>query len=396
MEDKTIELLNFLLKGGSTSLTKSNTSEVLEIFPKLRNLGILTFSGRSSYHLNTENRKSLKKLLELNSFEKYLFWLDKKEELTEVKSTSSEMNNDRKIFISHSKKDLKFVEDIIDILDAIGVRSESIFCSSLEGYNVSLGNDFLQSIRGELSSDVMVIFILSNNFFSSPVCLCEMGATWVSTKEHIPILIPPFDYSDMKGVIPPTKTGMKIDEKEKYNSFKERIEVFLKLNQINHSVWERKRDKILNSIDDHINSSSKTKYSNESEVNLIQKETSKGRIEAKKDKKVIESEKMELQGKIFALQKNGKGPYYLNEKEIDECIKEAASESYPDDYSMQAYQIKNQRKALEELKKNRPTDIPINHYNKIRLKAAKFGVDFEMQLYKMNQLFEDFRKLQKL
>ena len=49
-----------------------------------------------------------------------------------------------KIFISHSSADIDIVEKVIDILEAIGVPSDKIFCSSFEGYGIRLGSDFLQ------------------------------------------------------------------------------------------------------------------------------------------------------------------------------------------------------------------------------------------------------------
>lgn len=153
----------------------------------------------------------------------------------------------KEIFISHSSLDAKYVEKIIDILEIIGVPSEKIFCSSFEGYGVRLGNDFLQDIRKRLNSQVLVVFVLSENFYSSVVSLCEMGATWVKTNLHIPVLIPPFDYKDVKGVIP-TTNGMKINEKPKYNSLKTIVEEFLDLEPINNSVWERKRDNLLKEL----------------------------------------------------------------------------------------------------------------------------------------------------
>lgn len=71
-----------------------------------------------------------------------------------------------------------------------------------------------------------------------------MGATWIKTNEHIPILVPPFDYKDIKGVIPLTQ-GFKITEPLKLNLFKEKIEKTFKLKPIDFSSWERKRDRIL-------------------------------------------------------------------------------------------------------------------------------------------------------
>ncbi|MGV6831280.1 MAG: hypothetical protein ACWA5P_06945, partial [bacterium] len=83
--------------------------------------------------------------------------------------------------------------------------SDKIFCTSFEGYGIDLGNNFLDAIKDELSSESLVLFVLTTNFYKSPICMCEMGATWVLSKEHIPIVVPPLDFSDVEGVIPLTQ-----------------------------------------------------------------------------------------------------------------------------------------------------------------------------------------------
>lgn len=154
-----------------------------------------------------------------------------------------------KIFISHASKDAEVVEEIIELLEAIGVESNQIFCTSFEGYGIELGENFLDAIKSELSSDSMVLFVLSNNFYSSPVCMCEMGAAWVLSKEHIPLVVPPFSYSDVKGVLPLTQ-GMILTDAMKLNSFKEKIESTFKItNKLSFSTWERKRDRVCNRLE---------------------------------------------------------------------------------------------------------------------------------------------------
>lgn len=149
-----------------------------------------------------------------------------------------------KIFISHASKDAKVVEEIIELLEAIGVESNQIFCTSFEGYGIELGENFLDTIKSELSSDSMVLFVLSENFYASPVCMCEMGAAWVLSKEHIPLIVPPLTYSDVKGVLPLTQ-GMILTDVMKLNSFKEKIEkIFNITNKLSFSTWERKRDRV--------------------------------------------------------------------------------------------------------------------------------------------------------
>jgi len=158
----------------------------------------------------------------------------------------------RRVFISHSSDDVFFVEELVDFLELVGLPKESIFCTSLAGYGIDLGENFLDTIRDELQNDTLVLFVLTQNFYSSPVCLCEMGAVWVQTKDHIPIIVPPFDFSDIKGVIPLTE-GFKLNDALKLNLFKTKIEsVFGLQSAMPQSSWERKRDRAIARINDKI------------------------------------------------------------------------------------------------------------------------------------------------
>ena len=106
----------------------------------------------------------------------------------------------------------------------------------------------MDKIKEELNNNVLVIFILTHNFYESPVCLCEMGATWIKTNLHIPILVSPFEFKDVKGVIPLTQ-GFKIDNPHALNQFKKQIEVAFAIEKkLDFSTWERKRDRIIERI----------------------------------------------------------------------------------------------------------------------------------------------------
>jgi hypothetical protein len=170
-----------------------------------------------------------------------------------VSMPSPNVNNTLdKIFISHSSTDRAIVEEVIDLLEVVGVKPGQIFCSSFAGYGIELGEDFLQRIKTELNSNTLVLFVLTDDFYKSTVCVCEMGAAWVTTSKHIPLVVPPLDYKDVKGVIPLTQ-GFKIDEPLKWNLFKEQLEKLFKIeNQASASVWERKRDKAIKNIGSHI------------------------------------------------------------------------------------------------------------------------------------------------
>lgn len=78
--------------------------------------------------------------------------------------------------------------------------------------------------------------------------------TWIISNIHIPVLIPPFDFNNIGGVIPLTQ-GFKINEKAKLNSFKGRIEELFNIkNGIDVNTWERKRDRAVERINKLIES----------------------------------------------------------------------------------------------------------------------------------------------
>jgi TIR domain len=169
---------------------------------------------------------------------------DEAKDITDLAVPNDSANSITKVFISHSSTDKDFVEELIDLLETIGLESTQIFCSSFAGYGIDLGQDFLARLREELDDRILVLFVLSKNFYASPISLCEMGATWVKTNEHIPILIPPFSFKDILGVIPLTQ-GFMIDDSLKLNLFKSKIEEIFSLTPIDYSTWERKRDRAL-------------------------------------------------------------------------------------------------------------------------------------------------------
>jgi hypothetical protein len=171
-------------------------------------------------------------------------------------------NTYNKLFISHAKEDEAIVSEMINLLEAMGLTPSQIFCSSIEGYGVPLGKDFLDTLKKEISNNVLVLFILTNNFYKSPFCLCEMGASWVLTNEQIPIIIPPFTFDDIDGVLPKNTQGLSINNGLKLNTLREKILETFNLPQQTMSIWEKKRDQSINIINNLISESSKQRHEN--------------------------------------------------------------------------------------------------------------------------------------
>lgn len=153
-----------------------------------------------------------------------------------------------KVFISHSSKDKEYVEALTGLLEDIGLPESSIVCTSVPGYGVPGETKIYDWLREQFTTcELRVIFVLSSNYYNSPASLNEMGAAWVTKATDTLILLPGFNFSDIKGCIDPTQIGIKIDgdEEELKHRLNELKDVLLKehsLPQIVATRWERKRD----------------------------------------------------------------------------------------------------------------------------------------------------------
>jgi hypothetical protein len=170
---------------------------------------------------------------------------DKKEEL---KETILPHSKKRKLFISHASADKEIADELLHLLEDIGLNEKHIFYSSLREYSIDLGEDFLNRMKREFEeNELMVIFLLSENFYKSKICLCEMGATWVKSYPHIPILLPQFEFAQVEGVLPLSQ-GFKMIDKEGLNELKKKLCHFFSLEEIEFRKWERKRDRVVKNL----------------------------------------------------------------------------------------------------------------------------------------------------
>lgn len=173
---------------------------------------------------------------------------EEKEERMQIKKTN-------KVFISHSQKDIKIVEKFVDLLNRIGLDRNTLFCSSVPGYNIKQGSgDIFDYLRSEFdNNNLFVVFMLSKNYYESAACLNEMGATWILQNQYQTILLPGFEFEDIKGAINPRDISFKLDDKfnriSAMGEFKDNIIDFLQLNSVDSSVWDYSRERFFNEID---------------------------------------------------------------------------------------------------------------------------------------------------
>lgn len=163
-----------------------------------------------------------------------------------------------KIFISHASKDGHYVGLLVSFLEDIGIQREDLFCSSVMPYGVPEGEDIYEYLKIQFHEyNLYVIFLLSENYYSSIACLNEMGAAWVLSCFQTAFLLPSFEFKEIKGAINPNRIGIKFqydyDENEMYyikgriSEFRKKIEGVLGIKR-EIPQWEKRRDEFIKNM----------------------------------------------------------------------------------------------------------------------------------------------------
>ncbi len=174
--------------------------------------------------------------------------------LSEELDLNSTCKKPSKIFISHSTQDKEYISKLVRLLDHIGVDEKSLFCSSDSLYGVPIGTDIFKYLKEQFNSyKLYVIFVISKNYYNSPVALNEMGAAWILQSRETTILLPGFSEEDIKGVMNKNEMFIKLDEdnrslRNKLGQFYGNILSEFHLNKIPAAKWEEYRDEFIDDI----------------------------------------------------------------------------------------------------------------------------------------------------
>ncbi len=103
--------------------------------------------------------------------------------------------------------------------------------------------------------DLRVIFVLSENYYNSADSLNEMGAAWVLQHKYTSVLIPQFDFRDIKGVVDHMRISIKLDSdkvelKARLNELRDTLirEFSLSDSLALQNIWERHRDEFIDKV----------------------------------------------------------------------------------------------------------------------------------------------------
>lgn len=107
----------------------------------------------------------------------------------------------KKVFISHSSKDQEYATIFVELLKNFGFREKDIFCSSMYATGVKYGERIFERLKEELTDGPIMLYLLSQKYYESVVCLNEMGASWMMSEKHYPVALPHFDVGKIVGAL---------------------------------------------------------------------------------------------------------------------------------------------------------------------------------------------------
>lgn len=115
---------------------------------------------------------------------------------------------------------------------------------------IAIGENIYEYLNQLISNEELyVIYFLSDNYYSSPVCLNEMGAVWLKKADSLNLLLPGFDFEDVRGVVENNRIGIKLGVCDNMTkaAFNELLEILKEKFDINPTPthWEIVRDEFL-------------------------------------------------------------------------------------------------------------------------------------------------------
>jgi len=131
-----------------------------------------------------------------------------------------------KIFISHSSKNADYGTAIVTLLRAVGVKAEDIVFTSNAAYGIPIGENIFHWLKSRIQEQSYVIYLLSDEYYSSVACLNEMGASWVIQNKGAMLFAPGFDldcHEFKSGALDPREIGFFLYDEDRVTEFVESL-----------------------------------------------------------------------------------------------------------------------------------------------------------------------------
>lgn len=269
-----------------------------------------------------------------------------------------------RLFLSHSSEDSEIAASLVQLFStAIGLRSQEIRCTSIDGYRLPGGADFDEQLRDEILSAECFVGLVSEKSLSSAYVLFELGARWGAKKQLIPLLAPGASAESLKG---PLKglNALSCTKMAELQQLAHEISQTLSAQLEPPAVYQRHIEAI-------------TSYAIGRGTSLATAEKPPPSV-------------LPLSGS-YGLDSDFADDY----SDSDAVISRHCQSEWQDDYAMRAYCIKQQVEAVSKLSRGRPADIPEDVFRLVRRKCAtEWPDDYSMRVYTEEQQFLAYRKLQ--
>lgn len=152
--------------------------------------------------------------------------------------TTPDEGGPSRVFITHSSLDRDIALGLVDAVRlGTGLSHENVFCSSIEGYDVPTGDDFVRYIREQLARTRLVVPLITPAYLDSVFCMWELGAAWVREVRLLPILAPTLKPADLPGLLATTQVRQ-LDSKRGLNEIAQTAAVMVG-GRVNQDLWER-------------------------------------------------------------------------------------------------------------------------------------------------------------
>ena len=205
-----------------------------------------------------------------------------------------------KIFISHSSKDKKIVDILVDkiLQNGMGFNHTEIFCTSIEGLGIKTGEDWRNYIKENLLKAKVIILLITPNYIESEMCLAEIGASWTSEAFVVPIIVPPLRFED-SSIIYKVRQGLNLTVDKDIDTLRDDLKKYISIEQPPTALWTAKKKEGLLLIEKTISENPFNKPLLREEFDKTIKELS----ETKQTIKIIVEEKQSLEEYCKKLEK---------------------------------------------------------------------------------------------
>src|ERR1017187_1213954 len=272
------------------------------------------------------------------------------------------------VFISHSSQDQALAERVVDLLrSALNLRADAIRCTSVDGYRLPVGADSDEQLREEILGAKSFIGILSFISLSSTYVLFELGARWGVRKPLAPLLGPGMTAHALRGLIAGLN-ALSCESAAQLHQLVRDLGSVLGIGPEAPQVYQAQIDAVVYSgaaVPEQLKTRQPTSGS---------------------------SNAPELTGPKAA---SAVQPETEDEpSDVDAVIRHHCEREWPDDFSMRAYCIQQQREAAAKLRLGGPVDVPEDVLRGIRRKCAtQWPDDYAMRVYCEEQQFAGYRKV---